>query len=88
MVSGRILLPDRNHQEINMDVLKQKWHLEMHIDDDYRISDDATDCWLALVCDEGANEVFDFSDSAGMNGWQYARTLAESIVEAHNNSLK
>lgn len=70
-----------------MEVLKQKWHLEMHIEDDYRFNDDAPDCWLALICDEGADEVLEFADIAIINGWQYARALAEHIVEVHNKSV-
>lgn len=41
----------------------QFWHLEHHIDDDYRITDDATDPWLGFIADTGAEEVVD------MTGW-------------------
>lgn len=70
------------------DVLHQRWHLEMHIEDEYRLTDDAEDCWLGFIADEGADEIIGFDDIASSSyGWKYARNLAQHIVDSHNEYL-
>lgn len=62
----------------------QFWHLEHHIDDDYRLTEDATNAWMGIICDEGANEVIDLTDFFIEDArFEWVQELAKALCGAH-----
>jgi hypothetical protein len=58
----------------------RKLHLEQHHNEDYRISDDADDHWIGIVCDENGDEIADFSNLIAERGFAFAKKHAQNWV--------
>lgn len=62
----------------------QFWHLEYSVEDDYRIVPDASDNWIGILCNEGADEVVDLTDFfvEGVR-FEWVKELAKALCGAH-----
>jgi hypothetical protein len=79
MIHGAELLP-APLAFVTTDRTWMKLHLEFHHDELYRISADATDHWIGIVCDEGGDEVANFAEEIASSGFAKARGWAETVA--------
>ena len=61
-----------------------KLHLEFHHDTAYRISQDATDNWIGILCDENGDEVTCYTNLIEGSGFAYAKATAENFMHETN----
>lgn len=60
--------------------------LAMHSDENWRLTDKATNCWMGLVDDSGGDEVIDLTRAAVID-FDHAFHLAQKVVEYHNATV-
>ena len=62
----------------------KEFSLSMHLDEEYRIANDATDHWIGAIEDSGANEIVALDGLISAIGFARAKSAAQAMLSVLN----